>query len=52
VNQYFSIHQYPHYPMTGRLEETGTGKGKGFTVNVPLSPGYGDKDYFYIFLHQ
>jgi len=46
---YFSIHQYPHYPMTGRIEEIGEGEGKGFTVNVPLSAGYGDKDYVYIF---
>jgi len=48
---YFSIHQYPHYPLTGRIEEIGEGKGKGFTVNVPLSPGYGDEDYIYLFLH-
>ncbi|MDL1971229.1 MAG: histone deacetylase [Candidatus Desulfofervidaceae bacterium] len=46
---YFSIHQYPHYPMTGQLEETGEGKGKGLTVNVPLQAGYGDQDYIYIF---
>lgn len=46
---YFSVHQYPHYPMTGRLEEIGEGKGKGFTVNAPLQPGYGDKDYAYLF---
>jgi acetoin utilization deacetylase AcuC-like enzyme len=48
---YFSIHQYPHYPMTGRLEEIGDEEGRGFTVNVPLTAGYGDKDYLYIFLH-
>ncbi|HDD43675.1 MAG TPA: histone deacetylase [Candidatus Desulfofervidus auxilii] len=48
---YFSIHQYPHYPMTGRIEEIGEGEGKGFTVNVPLSPGYGDEDYIYLFIN-
>jgi acetoin utilization deacetylase AcuC-like enzyme len=48
---YFSTHQYPHYPMTGRLEETGKGEGKGYTVNVPLSAGCGDRDYLYIFNH-
>jgi len=48
---YFSIHQYPHYPLTGRIDEIGKGKGKGFTVNVPLSPGYADEDYIYLFLH-
>jgi len=48
---YFSIHQYPHYPLTGRIDEIGKGKGKGFTVNVPLSPEYTDEDYIYLFLH-
>lgn len=46
---YFSTHQYPHYPMTGRLEELGEGEGKGYTVNVPLSAGHEDRDYLYIF---
>ena len=31
-----SFHRYPFYPGTGRREETGTGAGEGFTVNVPL----------------
>ena len=48
---YFSIHQYPHYPMTGRLEEIGEGKGRGLTVNTPLGAGYGDQDYIYLFSH-
>ncbi|MBW1770953.1 MAG: histone deacetylase, partial [Deltaproteobacteria bacterium] len=45
---YFSTHQYPHYPGTGSLGEVGTGEGVGFTVNVPLFPGYGDDDFFKI----
>lgn len=45
---YFSTHQYPHYPGTGGLGEVGTGEGVGFTVNVPLFPGYGDGDFFKI----
>lgn len=48
---YFSTHQYPHYPMSGRLEEMGEGEGRGYTVNVPLSAGHGDRDYLYIFDH-
>jgi acetoin utilization deacetylase AcuC-like enzyme len=48
---YFSIHQYPHYPLTGKFEEIGEGEGEGFTVNVPLGPGYGDEDYIYLFLY-
>jgi acetoin utilization deacetylase AcuC-like enzyme len=46
---YFSTHQYPHYPGTGSLKEVGRGEGMGFTVNVPLSSGYGDADFFKIF---
>lgn len=36
---YVSLHQFPLYPGTGRLEETGAGDGAGTTVNVPLPPG-------------
>ena len=42
---YFSIHQYPWYPGTGRIDEIGKGEGKGFTVNVPLPAGCGDEEY-------
>jgi acetoin utilization deacetylase AcuC-like enzyme len=43
---YFSTHQYPHYPGTGRDSERGKGKGKNFTYNMPMHYGSGDKDYF------
>lgn len=46
---FFSMHQYPHYPGTGRATETGEGKGKGLTINVPLSGGQGDDEYREIF---
>jgi acetoin utilization deacetylase AcuC-like enzyme len=46
---YFSTHQYPFYPDTGKDSETGTGKGKGFTYNVQIMVGSGDKDYIYIY---
>src|SRR6187551_2961063 len=36
---FVSIHQSPLYPGSGSAEETGAGAGRGFTVNVPLSPG-------------
>lgn len=46
---YVSTHQYPYYPGTGSLDETGKGKGAGYTINIPL-PGYqGDSDYATIF---
>jgi len=46
---YFSTHQFPYYPGTGAFSEIGTGKGRGFTVNVPLTIGYGDAEYLSIF---
>jgi acetoin utilization deacetylase AcuC-like enzyme len=39
---YFSVHQHPFYPGTGRANETGQGKGKGATLNVELPEGSGD----------
>ena len=33
---YFSMHQYPWYPGTGTRDETGRGRGRGYTLNVPL----------------
>ena len=43
---YFSTHQYPHYPGTGNDSERGRKKGEGFTYNMPMSSGSGDKEYF------
>lgn len=42
---YMSTHQFPFYPGTGAADETGTGAGAGFTVNVPLEMGATDSDY-------
>jgi len=36
---YVSLHQWPFYPGTGRLDETGTGAGAGATVNLPMPAG-------------
>jgi acetoin utilization deacetylase AcuC-like enzyme len=46
---YFSTHQYPHYPGTGNDLERGRGKGMGFTYNIPMHYGSGDKEYFTAF---
>lgn len=46
---YFSTHQYPHYPGTGRKEELGIGKGIGYTHNIPLKQGADDRDYSSIY---
>jgi acetoin utilization deacetylase AcuC-like enzyme len=42
---YFSMHRYPFYPGTGAVEETGSGPGKGTTVNLPLSGGLSGETY-------
>lgn len=44
---FVSIHQDPRtiFPGTGFAEETGRGAGEGFTLNVPMPPGSGDRDY-------
>ncbi|HXF93867.1 MAG TPA: histone deacetylase [Nitrospiraceae bacterium] len=46
---FFSTHQFPHYPGTGRATERGKGPGEGFTINVPLAAGEGDQEYFDVF---
>ncbi|MGH7235523.1 MAG: histone deacetylase family protein [Nitrospiraceae bacterium] len=46
---FFSTHQYPYYPGTGRATERGEGRGEGMTINVPLSPGQGDEEYREVF---
>ena len=33
---FFSSHQYPWYPGTGTRGERGTGRGLGYTMNLPL----------------
>jgi acetoin utilization deacetylase AcuC-like enzyme len=47
---YFSTHQYPHYPGTGRASERGKGAGEGYTINVPMEAGEGDEEYHAIFV--
>jgi acetoin utilization deacetylase AcuC-like enzyme len=36
---FVSMHQYPFYPGTGALTDTGSGAGAGFTVNLPFPEG-------------
>jgi acetoin utilization deacetylase AcuC-like enzyme len=36
---YVSMHEYPLYPGSGWLDETGTGPGAGLTVNFPFPAG-------------
>ncbi|MBA7481898.1 Histone deacetylase-like amidohydrolase [subsurface metagenome] len=46
---YISTHQYPLYPGTGSIEETGSEAARGTTVNIPLPAGCGDAEYEQVF---
>ena len=46
---FFSIHRSFLYPGGGSVREIGKRDGKGFTVNVPLLPGFGDGEYVALF---
>jgi len=40
---FFSIHQFPLYPYSGRLDDTGSNAGEKTTANIPFGPQAGDK---------
>ena len=46
---YISLHQYPHYPGSGSAETIGGGKGRGYTINLPMDAGAGDREYLAAF---
>jgi acetoin utilization deacetylase AcuC-like enzyme len=48
---YFSVHRGAFFPWTGEVREAGAGKGKGYTVNVPLGIGCSNACYGNVFRH-
>ena len=46
---FISTHQYPHYPGTGGLHETGRGDGTGATINFPLPAQVGDVGFVAVY---
>lgn len=44
-----SIHRWPFFPGTGDADETGAGRGLGFTLNLPIEFGVSRKDYLAAF---
>jgi len=48
---YFSIHQFPLYPGSGTPDETGRGKGRGYTLNVPIPPNSPAQTWLRAFEH-
>lgn len=43
---FFSVHRHPFWPGSGLKTETGTGKGLGHTLNLPLPFETSRKEYF------
>jgi acetoin utilization deacetylase AcuC-like enzyme len=46
---FISTHQFPFYPGTGAVEETGIKQGEGYTINIPLPAGCGNIEYLRAF---
>jgi acetoin utilization deacetylase AcuC-like enzyme len=46
---FLSIHRFPFYPGTGDADETGSGRGLGWTVNLPTAFGTPRKKYLETF---
>lgn len=47
---FVSLHQQNWYPkQAGELEQVGSGAGMGYTINVPLPAGTGDRGYQAVF---
>ncbi|MDQ4071695.1 MAG: histone deacetylase [Actinomycetota bacterium] len=46
-----SIHQSPLYPGTGPLEDSGSGAGEGFTINLPVPAGSGEEVWLSLVEH-
>ncbi|MCE7884007.1 MAG: histone deacetylase [Actinobacteria bacterium ATB1] len=46
---FISLHEYPAYPGTGRLSETGPPHAPGTTLNFALPPGTGERTYLRAF---
>jgi acetoin utilization deacetylase AcuC-like enzyme len=40
-----SLHQWPLYPGTGLAADRGAGEGEGATLNRPLPPGAGEREW-------
>jgi len=37
------------YPYTGEMEQTGSGKGDGYTINIPIIREFSDDDVIYLY---
>lgn len=45
---FISLHQRGIFPFSGEMIEVGTGKGEGYTINIPVFPQFGDVEYTFL----
>ena len=47
----FSLHKYEmgYFPGSGNISDVGKGKGRYYSLNIPLKEGMDDAGYSYIF---
>ena len=43
-----SIHQEKLFPFTGHAHETGAGRGRGYTINLPVHQQFADPEYLFL----
>lgn len=46
---YISMHQQYIFPGTGPSNEVGHGDGDGYTINIPMNSGAGDKSFIFAY---
>ena len=46
-----SIHQWPFYPGTGELADSGSGEGEGYSLNLPVPGGSGGETFLSLVEH-
>ena len=45
---FISVHQRGIFPFSGAATELGSGKGEGYTINIPVYPQFGDAEYTFL----
>ena len=48
---FVSLHQWPFWPGTGALADSGSGPGQGFTINLPVPAGSGEDEWLGLVEH-